>query len=70
MQTTTTRPITSEQIDQFHRDGFLVVENLLPKALVEELVQRFDPLWTLRLEYIQMNGTGIRIWENREQQVK
>lgn len=50
MQTTTKRPITSEQINQFHRDGFLVVEDLLPKDLVEGLVGRFDPLFAGEFE--------------------
>ncbi|WP_323366792.1 phytanoyl-CoA dioxygenase family protein [Leptothoe sp. PORK10 BA2] len=37
--------MTTGQIEQFHRDGFLVVEDLLPPDLVERLVARFDPLF-------------------------
>lgn len=45
MQTTTRAPLSAEQIEQFHRDGFLVVENLLPSDMVDSLLKRFDPLF-------------------------
>lgn len=43
---TIAQPILSpEHITQFHRDGFLVVEEVLPLALVERLIARFDPMF-------------------------
>ena len=50
MKTVTKCPITSEQIDQFHRDGFLVVEDLLEPGLVEQLIERFEPLFAGEFE--------------------
>ncbi|MEM9004109.1 MAG: phytanoyl-CoA dioxygenase family protein [Cyanobacteria bacterium P01_F01_bin.86] len=50
MKTATKCPITSEQIDQFHRDGFLVVEDLLEPGLVEQLIERFEPLFAGEFE--------------------
>lgn len=45
-----TRSLTAKQIDQFHRDGFLVVENLLTAEQVERLVDRFEPLFAGEFE--------------------
>lgn len=42
--------LTSEQIEQFHEDGFLIVPNLLNKALVRRLVDRIDPLFSGEFE--------------------
>lgn len=42
--------ITSEQIAQFHDDGFLVIENLLDENLVEALSSRVDPLFAGEFE--------------------
>ena len=50
MQTQIRPPLTTEQIDQFHRDGFLVVENLLAPQVVEQLVARFEPLFAGEFE--------------------
>lgn len=50
MITKTKCPITTEQIDQFHRDGFLVVENLLEPELVEQVIERFEPLFSGEFE--------------------
>ncbi|MEM9980771.1 MAG: phytanoyl-CoA dioxygenase family protein, partial [Cyanobacteria bacterium P01_D01_bin.2] len=50
MKTETKPPVTAEQIDQFHQDGFLVVDNLLPPDLVKHLVARFDPLFAGEFE--------------------
>jgi len=48
---TQTRPLlTTQQIDQFHQDGFLVVENLLSPELVERVISRFDPLFSGEFE--------------------
>lgn len=43
-------PLTTEQIQQFHQEGFLIVENLLPDALVQRLVDRVDPLFAGQFE--------------------
>ena len=45
MQITIKAPLSVTQIEQFHRDGFLVVENLLDSTTVDHLVGRFDPLF-------------------------
>ena len=50
MQTKAKERLTAEQIDRFHRDGFLVVEDLLPPELVERLIARFDPLFAGEFE--------------------
>ncbi|MEO1181985.1 MAG: hypothetical protein AAFX51_14310 [Cyanobacteria bacterium J06636_28] len=50
MQTTIKSPLSTEQIEQFHKDGFLVVENLLVPDLVQRLVERFDPLFAGEFE--------------------
>ena len=50
MQTTIKSPLGTEQIEQFHHDGFLVVENLLAPDLVKRLVERFDPLFAGEFE--------------------
>ncbi|MEO0532735.1 MAG: phytanoyl-CoA dioxygenase family protein [Cyanobacteria bacterium P01_A01_bin.123] len=50
MTTKTQGSITSEQAEQFHRDGFLVVENLIEPDLVARLVARFDPLFAGEFE--------------------
>ncbi|MEM0981445.1 MAG: phytanoyl-CoA dioxygenase family protein [Cyanobacteria bacterium P01_H01_bin.58] len=45
MQTQIKPPLAPEQIEQFHQDGFLVVENLLDSGLAEQLSNRFDALF-------------------------
>ncbi|MEM9120706.1 MAG: phytanoyl-CoA dioxygenase family protein [Cyanobacteria bacterium P01_F01_bin.56] len=50
MPTQTRPPLTSQQISQFHQDGFLVVENLLSPALVERIISRFEPLFAGEFE--------------------
>ena len=51
MQTTQINaPITGKQVEQFHRDGFLVVENLLPSDLVSRLASRFERLFSGEFE--------------------
>ncbi|MEO0987879.1 MAG: phytanoyl-CoA dioxygenase family protein [Cyanobacteria bacterium J06639_14] len=50
MQTKSRGPLTAEQIDRFHQDGFLVVENLLKPELVERLIERFGPLFAGEFE--------------------
>lgn len=42
--------ITPEQREQFHQDGFLVVENLVDAAAVASLVERFDSLFAGEFE--------------------
>lgn len=37
--------ITPEQIAQYQRDGFLIIENLIEPALVERLRDRIEPLF-------------------------
>ncbi|MGB3671215.1 MAG: phytanoyl-CoA dioxygenase family protein [Phormidesmis sp.] len=43
-------PVTAEQIQQFRRDGFLVIENLFSPEQVEKLLQRFDALYAGEFE--------------------
>ncbi|MEL6327198.1 MAG: phytanoyl-CoA dioxygenase family protein [Cyanobacteria bacterium J06626_23] len=50
MQTKTRPLITAEQIAQYNRDGFLVVENLFDPETVERLIARFDPLFSGEFE--------------------
>ena len=50
MTTKTECSISTKQVEQFHQDGFLVVENLIDPALVEGLVDRFDPLFSGEFE--------------------
>ena len=51
MMQTKTRPlITAEQIEQYSRDGFLVVENLFDSETVARLIARFDPLFAGEFE--------------------
>lgn len=44
------RAFTSEQIAQFQEQGYLVLENLLSSAQVEQLVERFEPLFNTQFE--------------------
>ena len=50
MPTLINSPLNTEQIEQFHRDGFLVVENLLTADQVKRIVVRFDPLFAGEFE--------------------
>lgn len=50
MQTITKVSLDADQIEQFNRDGFLVVENLLTADQVNQIVKRFDPLFTGEFE--------------------
>ncbi len=50
METIIKSPRSAEQIEQFHHDGFLVVENLLAPDVVAGLVERFDPLFAGEFE--------------------
>ncbi|MEM9906003.1 MAG: phytanoyl-CoA dioxygenase family protein [Cyanobacteria bacterium P01_D01_bin.44] len=45
MQTQVRRSLTANQIAQFHQDGFLAIEEVVPLALVEQLIARFEPLF-------------------------
>ncbi|MEM6432948.1 MAG: phytanoyl-CoA dioxygenase family protein [Cyanobacteria bacterium P01_D01_bin.115] len=49
-QTQVKAPITTDQIAQFHRDGFLVVKDLIAPVLVAPLVERFEPLFAGQFE--------------------
>ena len=42
--------LTQNQIDRFHEDGFLIVQNLLSEPLVNRLVDRIDPLFSGEFE--------------------
>ena len=42
--------VTTAQIEQFHRDGFLVVENLFEPEQVNKLLERFDGLYAGEFE--------------------
>lgn len=42
--------LTEEQINRFHEDGFLIVENLLDDDLVDRLVNRVEPLFSGEFE--------------------
>lgn len=50
MQTITKAPLNTDQIEQFHRDGFLVVNELLTTDQVEHIVARFEPLFSGEFE--------------------
>ncbi|MBC7970383.1 MAG: phytanoyl-CoA dioxygenase family protein [Verrucomicrobia bacterium] len=42
--------LTQTQVARFHDDGFLIVENLLSDAIVQQLVARIDPLFAGEFE--------------------
>jgi ectoine hydroxylase-related dioxygenase (phytanoyl-CoA dioxygenase family) len=42
--------LTEEQVASFHRDGFLIVENLLDQVWVDRLVERVEPLFAGEFE--------------------
>jgi phytanoyl-CoA hydroxylase len=42
--------ITSEQIEQFHRDGFLIVPNLMPPERMQRLADRVESLFAGNFE--------------------
>lgn len=42
--------LTLEQIDRFHSDGFLVVENLIDPATIARVVDRVEPLFSGEFE--------------------
>jgi hypothetical protein len=42
--------VTSDQIAQFHDQGYLVLENLLSPPQVEQLIERFEPLFNTQFE--------------------
>ena len=42
--------LTAEQINQFHTDGFIVVEDLIDRATIDRVVNRVDPLFTGEFE--------------------
>ena len=53
------RILTQEQVDTFHRDGFVVVRQLIPSEMVAELPEDYDratrdefdvPVWKDRIE--------------------
>jgi phytanoyl-CoA hydroxylase len=50
MDTMASPPLTQEQINRFHEDGFLIVENLLDQELVDRLVERVEPLFAGEFE--------------------
>ena len=47
---TAERLITAEQVEQFHQNGFLVVEDLFASEQVERLLSRFDRLYAGEFE--------------------
>jgi phytanoyl-CoA hydroxylase len=42
--------LTAEQIQRFHADGFLIVENLINQAVIDRLVERVEPLFAGEFE--------------------
>lgn len=50
MPTQTRAPITQDQIAQYHQDGFLVIQDLIPPDLVAQLVERFEPMFAGEFE--------------------
>lgn len=50
IETRQTSFVTTEQIEQFRKDGFLVVENLFPREQIEQLLERFDALYAGEFE--------------------
>ncbi|MBD2092583.1 phytanoyl-CoA dioxygenase family protein [Microcoleus sp. FACHB-1515] len=71
--------LSNAQIDQFHTDGFLIVENLLDSALVDRLAERVEPLfqgefetgvypdewyWNPRLGLPGASGQMSNVWKS------
>ncbi|MBW4661488.1 MAG: phytanoyl-CoA dioxygenase family protein [Drouetiella hepatica Uher 2000/2452] len=46
MSALTASALTAEQVNCFHRDGFLIVENLIDEETVHRLVDRVEPLFS------------------------
>lgn len=42
--------LTTEQVQSFHEDGFLIVKNLLSEEIVNRLVERIEPLFAGEFE--------------------
>lgn len=71
--------LSNAQIDQFHTDGFLIVENLLDSAWVDRLAERVEPLfqgefetgvypdewyWNPRLGLPGASGQMSNVWKS------
>jgi phytanoyl-CoA hydroxylase len=42
--------LTETQLQQFQEDGFLILENFLPKDLTQQLLDRFEPMFAGEFE--------------------
>ena len=74
------RILTQEQVDAFHREGFVVVRQLIPAEMVEELAEGYDratrgeldvPTWEGRIglgKTLQLGNPSERIpeWKDHE----
>ena len=74
------RILAQEQVDIFHRDGFVVVRQLIPEEMVAELARDYDratrdefdvSAWKGRIEAgktLQLGNPSLRIpgWEDHE----
>ena len=49
-QQDSSRQITSTQIELFHQQGYLIVDNLLTAEQINQIVQRFEPLFNTQFE--------------------
>ncbi len=72
--------LTQDQVDTFHRDGYVVVRQLIPKEMVVELVRDYDraargefdvPAWKNRIatgKTLQLGNPSLNIpgWEDHE----
>jgi hypothetical protein len=51
-----------EGVDDFKRDGFLLVPNIISAETVALLKSRFEPLFAGEFETVGMNGFCKKIW--------
>jgi phytanoyl-CoA hydroxylase len=42
--------LSTEQIEQFHTQGYLILEHFLDESVVEQIAERLDPLFATRFE--------------------
>ena len=65
--------LSKQQIEQFHEDGFLVVEKLIEKEEVDRLLTRYEPLfrgeWQTGIEPDEWNWRTGRDAEDRTRQI-
>jgi ectoine hydroxylase-related dioxygenase (phytanoyl-CoA dioxygenase family) len=55
------RLLTEEQVAQFDRDGFVVLDRVLPPAVVERVIAEIDPLEAKIEEFLRQAGGTVFI---------